>query len=58
LNSAKYHILQGTFKTEEKVIKALADPKKAIGSELYKLNLVHNIKSNLKDIVIGKIFEK
>lgn len=58
LQSAKYHILRGTFKTEEKVLKSVLTPNKVIHAELQKINVVNNIKNNIKDILLGKIFEK
>lgn len=58
LRQAKYMILKGTFKTEEKVLKVVLNPRKQLQNELYKKNLVLNIKNTLKDIALGNILER
>ncbi|WP_075344126.1 MobB family relaxase [Tenacibaculum agarivorans] len=58
LQQAKHHILQGTFKTEEKVIRRAFTPVKELKKELRKRELTLNIKQQLKGILTGKSLEK
>lgn len=58
LQNAKHHILKGTFHNEEKIIKTLVNPKKELEKKLHKMSIIQTIKTNLKDVALGKIFEK